>query len=107
MPDTRDPRVAELVTRLVELAPPAPAFPDDVEPRRVSTRRRAVVAAFVLIAIPLLVVAAILASRHTTNTVVVGPTPTTTPTIRFPLLTPPLVYPSALAVAEQGTLYIA
>jgi len=103
MPDTRDPRVAELVTRLVEQAPPAPAFPDDVEPRRVSTRRRAVVAAFVLIAIPLLVVAAILASRHTTNTVVVGPTPTT----RFPLLTPPLVYPSALAVDEQGTLYIA
>jgi len=107
MTETRDPRVAELVTRLVEQAPPAPAFPNDVETRRVSTRRRAVVAALVVIAIPVLVVAAILASRHTTNSLVVGPTPTTTPATRFPLLTPPLVYPSALAVDKRGTLYIA
>ncbi|MDQ1510834.1 MAG: hypothetical protein QOG50_2678 [Actinomycetota bacterium] len=107
MTDTRDPRVAELVTRLVEQAPPAPPFPDEIESRPVSTRRRAVVATLVFIAIPVIVLAIILASRHTTNSVLVGPTATTTPTTRYPPLTPPLVYPSALAVDNRGTLYIA
>ena len=107
MTDTRDPRVAELVTRLVEQAPPAPPFPDEIESKPVSTRRRAVVATLVVIAIPVIVVAVILAPRHTTDSVLVGPTATTTPSTNVPPLTPPLVYPSALAVDNRGTLYIA
>jgi sugar lactone lactonase YvrE len=106
MTDTRDPRVAELVTRLVEQAPPAPSFPDEIESRPVSTRRRAIVATAVFVAIPVVIVAMVLASRHTTNSVVVAPTSTTTPTTGAGVSLP-LVQPSALAISPDGTLYVA
>ena len=44
MTNTRDPRVAELVTLLVEQAPPAPSFPDEIVVRRRSPRPRVAVA---------------------------------------------------------------
>ena len=105
MADTRDPRVAELVTRLVEQAPPAPPFPDEIESRPRSTRRRALVATVVFIAIPVIVLAIILASRHETSSVTVVPT-TTTPTTGAAVALP-LVQPSALAISPDGTLYVA
>jgi sugar lactone lactonase YvrE len=108
MTDTRDPRVAELVTRLVELAPPAPPFPDSVESPRVHTRRRAVLATVFFVSLPVVAVLATLASRHDSTTPVrVAPTSTTPPTpTTGPVVAPPLVQPSALAISADGTLYV-
>jgi sugar lactone lactonase YvrE len=112
MTDTRDPRVAELVTRLVELAPPAPPFPDSVESPRVHTKRRAVLATLFFVSLPVVaVVLAILASRHDTATPArVAPSSTTTPTPTTPTtgqaVSPPLVDPWSVAVSADGTLYV-
>lgn len=105
MTDTRDPRVAELVTRLVEQAPPAPAFPDEITARPQAPRRRVAVAGVAFAAALVIASVAFVASRPKHHPRPVSPS-TTTPT-SFPPLTPPLVQPSALAVDGRGTLYIA
>src|SRR4051794_19461454 len=104
MTDTRDPRVAELVTRVVELAPPAPPFPDEVTPRADGPRRRAALVGVAIAAAIFVGAVAFVASRPTTHPAPVSPS-TTTPTssTTVPIGTP-LIRPTALAVDANGTL---
>jgi DNA-binding beta-propeller fold protein YncE len=109
MTDTRDPRIAELVTRLVEQAPPAPAFPDEVTARAEAPRRRVAVAGVAIAAALVIASVVFVASRPRHHAVPVSPS-TTTPATTSPgevLPLPRLVQPSALAVDDRGTLYIA
>jgi sugar lactone lactonase YvrE len=109
MTDTRDPRVAELVTRLVEQAPPAPAFPDEITARAEAPRRRVAVAGVAIAAALVIASVVFVASRPKHHPAPVSPS-TTTPATTSPgevLPLPRLVQPSALAVDDRGTLYIA
>ncbi len=104
MTDTRDPRVAELVTRLVEQAPPAPPFPDEITARPEAPRRRVAVVGVAFAAALVIASVVFVASRPEHHARPVSPS-TTTPTT--PPLSPPLVRPTALAVGRDGTLYVA
>jgi sugar lactone lactonase YvrE len=103
MTDTRDPRVAELVMRLVEQAPPAPPFPDEIAAPLEGPRRRVAIAGVVLAAALVVGSVVFVASRPKHHPAPVSPSTTT----RMPPLNPPLVRPAALAVDSRGTLYIA
>jgi sugar lactone lactonase YvrE len=107
MTDTRDPRVAELVTRLVEQAPPAPPFPDEITAHPQAPRRRVAVAGAAIAAALIIASVVFVASRPKNHPAPASPSTTSTPPPTTALASLPVVQPSALAVGSDGTLYVA
>jgi sugar lactone lactonase YvrE len=105
MTDTRDPRVAELVNRLVEQAPPAPPFPNEITAPPEGPRRRVAIAGVVVAAVLVVGSVVFVASRLKHHPTPVSPS-TTTPTTGAPRSLP-LLQPSALAIGDDGALYVA
>jgi sugar lactone lactonase YvrE len=94
---------------LVEEAPPAPPFPDEITAHPQAPGRRVVVAGVAIAAALIIASVVFVASRPRHHPAPVSPS-TTTPTTTSPgevLPLPRLVQPSAVAVDDGGTLYIA
>ena len=110
MSETRDPRVAALVTRLVEQAPPAPPFPERIIRTSGRSRRNVVLAGVVVGVVAVVVAVIILVATNRTrrpSITVANPTTTTTHPPTTVEALPPLGRPSALAVGPDGRLYVA